>query len=284
MKTLRPTILAASLTLAVAWPFSAPWAADTPTDETLIATINGQELPLDLFRLFYFERLQQEQATNTSTFQEQAFNEFVNLVVAAQEGQRRGLDQHTEVRQALALQQIKILSNATIQSIAQERPPGDAELQEAYSLFVADAERTEYKARHILVDDEDQAKQLIAELDKGAAFAELASQHSLGPTGERGGELEWFSADQMVQPFAAALQELAPGRYTKQPVRTQFGWHVILLEETRKAQPPTFEEAKPYLVNALQRDKVAETIMNLRAAATVDLNTEVVKLKAPDAD
>ncbi|MEY6430913.1 peptidyl-prolyl cis-trans isomerase [Thioalkalicoccus limnaeus] len=284
MKTLRPTILAASLTLAVAWPIAAPWAADTPTDETLIATINGQELPLDLFRLFYFERLQQEQATNTSNFQEQAFNEFVNLVVAAQEGQRRGLDRHAEVRQALALQQLKILSNATIQSIAQEQPPSDAELQEAYRLFVADAERTEYKARHILVDDEEEAKRLIAELDKGAAFAELASRHSLGPTGERGGELEWFSADQMVQPFAAALQELAPGRYTKQPVRTQFGWHVILLEETRKAQPPTFDEARPYLVNALQRDKVAETIMNLRAAATVDLNAEVVKLKTPDAD
>lgn len=245
-----------------------------------IATINGQTYPLDLFRLFYFERMREEQAENNPAFQERVFNEFIHLVLLAQEGEQRGLDEQPQVRQALELEEMQVLSQAIQQAILQEEPPTDQELEQAYDEFVAKRDRTEYRARHILVEDEQQAQELIAKLDNGADFAALAQEHSLGPTGKEGGELDWFNADQMVKPFSDAVRQLEPGSYTAEPVRTQFGWHVIRLDETRRAQPPSLEEAKPRLRTALQRQRLAEEITALREAAEIELNEDVVKLES----
>ncbi|AGA89793.1 parvulin-like peptidyl-prolyl isomerase [Thioflavicoccus mobilis 8321] len=279
MKNPRFTALAAGLCLAIAMLAPACATEDEPSDDSVIATINGEQIPLETFRIFYFERMREEQAQNNQEFQEQVFNEFINLVVVAQEGEKRKLDEREDVRSAVQLQNMKILSTATQQTVLQDNPPTEKELKEAYDKFVAGAERTEYKASHILVADEDEAKKLIAQLDKGAEFAELAKERSLGPTGKNGGDLDWFSADQMVKPFADAIKALKPGHYTEKPVHTQFGWHVILLEETRKAQPPSFEDAKPQLVAAVQRQHLAEVVTELRKDSVVTLNTDIVKLK-----
>ncbi len=279
----RNRLFAASCLVALVSVSTAACARDAEDSaeeqNPLIATINGQALPLDLFRLFYLERLREEQAENDQAFQERAFNEFVNLVVLAQEGERRELDQREEVRNAIELQRLGILARAAQQSMVSDDPATEAELKEAYDQFVGEAQRTEYKARHILVGDEPEAKQLIKQLDKGASFADLAKKHSLGPTGKSGGELDWFHPDQMVKPFAEAVQQLEPKAYTTEPVHTQFGWHVILLEETRKAEPSSFEDAKPELAAAVQRRKLAEEVAQLRQGATVTLNTDIVKLK-----
>lgn len=257
-----------------------PKTTDEGASATHIATINDETYPLDLFRLFYFERMREEQAENNPAFQERAFNEFINLALLAQEGARRGLDEQPQVRQTLALEEMRVLSNAMQQAVLQEAPPTEKELEEAYEAFVSERDRTEYRARHILVDDEQQAKDLIGELDDGADFAALAKEHSLGPTGKEGGELDWFSAGQMVKPFSDAVRQLEPGAYTEAPIRTQFGWHVIRLDETRQAQPPSLEEAKPRLRAALQRQKLAEEITALRQAADIELNEDVVKLES----
>jgi peptidyl-prolyl cis-trans isomerase C len=205
----------------------------------------------------------------------------LSLVVAAQEGEKRDLATNPDVQTALELQRLMILSNAALQSIANDAPPTDDELKEAYEKFKEQAQRAEYKARHILVDDQAKAEALIKQLDenKGEGFDKLAKENSLGPTAEKGGDLGWFDARQMVKPFADAVGTLEPGSYTEQPVQTQFGWHVILLEDTRTAEPPTFEEAKPTLEAAVKRQKVADALNKLRQEAKVDLNQDVVKLK-----
>jgi peptidyl-prolyl cis-trans isomerase C len=279
MKT--PLPFALMLAAAAAFPVAAQEEATPAEDSTVMATINGEPYKLGLFRMFYSERLQQTGAENTPEFQQRAFNEFLNLVVASQEGTKRELQNSDDVQMALDLQRLMILSSATLQDIAAKTTPGDAELQEAYESFKEQAQRTEFKARHILVDESKKAEDLIKKLkkSKGKNFADLAKENSLGPTAEKGGDLGWFDARQMVKPFADALAELEPGSFTEQPVQTQFGWHVILLEETRQAEPPSFEEARPTLETALKREKVAAALGQLREDAQVDLNEDVVKLR-----
>lgn len=247
--------------------------------ETLIATVNGTDYRLDVFRQFYLERLQQTPGGNSPEAQERIFDEFMNLVVTSQEAVKRDLEDSREVRAALELQRIKVLSSAALTIMADELEPSEKELRETYDQLVAQAaERTEYKARHILVKDEDEAKKLIKQLNKGADFAELAREHSLGPTGKNGGDLDWFDAGKMVPPFAEAVAALKPGTYTKSPVQTQFGWHIIELEETRSPTPPSFEDAKPQITALVKRQQIAERIAEMRNNAKIDPNEDVVKI------
>lgn len=253
-----------------------------PAGDVNIAVVNGTPYSLDLFRMFFLDRMQETRHENDSAFQQQAFNEFMSMVVAAQEAERRKLIDQPAVAIALELQRLKILSNAALAAMAQEIEVTDEELKQAYEQAKKQSARTEYKARHILVKDEAEAKKLIKELDKKADFAELAKKHSLGPTAKNGGELEWFDKDQMVQPFAEAVAAMQPGTYSKEPVQTQFGWHVINLQETRTAAPPAFDEVKPQLTVMVQRQKLGERLVEMRDKAMVELNEDVVKVKPRD--
>jgi peptidyl-prolyl cis-trans isomerase C len=286
---MRKLSLALSLTaLLSAPPMLVAEEAEAPAQDanTLIATVNEKPYQLDIFRAFYNERLTQSRSQNTPEFQEQVFNEFLNLIVAAQEAEKRDLGDNREVKAAIELQRLMVLSSAVLQQIGAEAEITDAELEEAYEQFKERAKRTEYKARHILVDDKAKAEEIIVKLDKadGKGFEDLAKENSLGPTAEKGGDLGWFDARQMVKPFSDAVAKLEPGNYTDKPVQTQFGWHVILLEETRDAEPPSMEEAKPTLEAALRRQKIAEALADMRAAAKIELNTDVVKLKEDETE
>jgi peptidyl-prolyl cis-trans isomerase C len=250
-----------------------------PAGDVNIATVNGIPYSLELFRMFYMERMQETQHQNDQAFQQQAFNEFMSLVVASQEAERRKLQDDPGITTALELQRLKVLSNAAVAAMSRDIEVSDEELKKAYEQVKKQAERTEYKARHILVKDEAEAKKLIKELDKKADFAELAKKHSLGPTAKNGGELEWFDQSQMVEPFANAVATMKPGTYSKEPVQTQFGWHVIKLEETRMAEPPAFEDIKPQLTAMVQRQKIGEQLIAMRDKAMVELNEDIVKVK-----
>jgi peptidyl-prolyl cis-trans isomerase C len=273
--------------LCLAEDAAAPAAATPPAAPTNpnIATVNGVAYPLDLFRMFFVERLQETQGQNDPAFQQQAFNEFMTMVVAAQEAQKRKLQDTPEVTTALEVQRLKVLSNAALADMARGIQVSDDELKKAYDEVKKSATRAEYKARHILVKDEAEAKKIIKELDKGADFAELAKKKSDGPNGKNGGELDWFGANGVPKPFADAVAKMKPGTYTKEPVQTEFGWHIINLEETRTAEPPPFEDAKPQLTALVQRQKLGQEVAKLRDAAVVDLNEAVVKVtpKAGDA-
>ncbi|WP_295384695.1 peptidylprolyl isomerase [uncultured Thiodictyon sp.] len=274
-------LLASGLCLAEnAKPAAAPAA---PPADSNIAVVNGVAYPLDLFRAFFVERLQDTQGQATQTdpaFQQQVFNEFMTMVVAAQEAQKRKLQDQPEVAQALEVQRLKVMSNAALGAMAQDIKVTDDELKKAYEEVKKTAARTEFKARHILVKDEATAKKVIKELEKkGADFAELAKKYSEVSTAKTdGGALDWIDPNQMPKPFAEAIVKMKPGTTSSEPVQTQFGWHVINLEETRIAPPPSFEEIKPQLTAIVQRQKLAVEVNKLRDAAKVELNEEVVKV------
>jgi peptidyl-prolyl cis-trans isomerase C len=257
---------------------------DADSSDTLIATVNGTPYKLDVFRVFFIERLQGRQTNNDPAVQQQLFDEFMNLIVASQEGDRRKLEGERNVVAALELARMNVMSNAALSAMAGEIEPSEKELKDAYDRIKEQATRTEYRARHILLKDEAEAKKLIKQLDKGAKFDELAKKHSEGPTGKDGGDLGWFDPAQMVPPFAEAVTGMKPGTYTKEPVQTQFGWHIIELQETRKAEPPAFEEAKPQLAALVKRQKLGEKLTDMRNKAMVELNEEIVRLKSVGED
>ncbi len=130
---------------------------------------------------------------------------------------------------------------------------------------------TEYNARHILLESREEAENVIDLLDAGGDFASLAEEHSTGPTGPRGGQLDWFTPDRMVEPFSNAVVALEVGAYTADPVRTEFGWHVILLEDTRDRQPPGLESMRIELTTLAERQKAQAFIEGLRNSAVVEV-------------
>jgi peptidyl-prolyl cis-trans isomerase C len=149
----------------------------------------------------------------------------------------------------------------------------DSELQPEYDQFVKGYPKTtEYKAAHILVKTKEEADAIIKQLDSGTPFAQLAEEKSQDPgSAKQGGALGWFAPDQMVPEFSAAVEKLKKGEITQQPVKSQFGWHIIKLEDSRVAQPPTFAQLKTQLENQYKRTAVANLIKELRAKATIDI-------------
>jgi peptidyl-prolyl cis-trans isomerase C len=270
--------LVASGALAAEEEAEAPAPSTPVSGDTSVATINGLAIPLDMFRLYFADRLRQGNAQNTPAFQNRAFNEFVNIVVTAQDAEGNGLDKQKEIGYLLDLQRLQALSRAALQNVANTTEPTDEELQNAYDERIGKEKRTEYKARHILVKTEEEGKQVIEELKGGADFIELAKEKSLGPTGKNGGDLGWFGSDQMVKPFTEAVAAMEPGTSSSSPVQTQFGWHVILLEETRESDPPSMEQVKPELTAALQRDALSKYVADLRNAAELELNSDLIKV------
>ena len=167
----------------------------------------------------------------------------------------------------------RLLAQTFVRAQIEANPVSAAELQALYEQQYASASGIEYKARHILLQDEAAAQAVIAELDGGADFAELARARSTGPSGSAGGDLGWFEPEQMVTPFADATVQLENGRYSAAPVQTQFGWHVILREDSREAAPPAFEEVEDELTRSLHQQRVAAAITRIREATRIEVQS-----------
>ena len=199
--------------------------------------------------------------------------------VIAQEAVKEGLDRSPDVIEQLDQIRQAVLANAYVQDYMKNHPVSDAMLQTEYDRIKATITGTEYKARHILVDKEADAKDIIARLKKDpSAFAELAKEKSKDQ-GSRanGGELGWFDPRRMVPEFAAAVSKLEKGKFTLEPVKTQFGYHVILLEDSRPIQAPPLDEVKPQLSQQVQQQEVMKQMDALKAQAKI----EVVDAAAP---
>jgi peptidyl-prolyl cis-trans isomerase C len=202
---------------------------------------------------------------------EEALNTLIDRELLYQEALTKGMDKKPEVIQELNDQRRSMLANVAITDMLQAQPVTDEELHKVYQERILDKKLTEYKARHILVKTEGEAKDIIAQLDKGADFSALAKAKSIDSgSGAKGGELGWFSASQMVPEFSKATAALKKGKYTETPVKSQFGWHVIMLEDSRPVKPPTFDELKPRLEGVVQNERVSAYVNSLRQKAKIE--------------
>ena len=193
--------------------------------------------------------------------------------VIAQEAVKEGLDRSPDVIEQLDQIRQAVLANAYVQDYMKNHPVTDAMLQTEYDRIKATMSGTEYKARHILVDKEADAKDIIARLKKDpGSFAKLAMEKSKDQGSKaNGGELGWFDPRRMVPEFTAALSKLEKGKFTLEPVKTQFGYHVILLEDSRPIQPPPMEEVKPQLSQQLQQQEVIKQMDTLKTQAKIEV-------------
>jgi peptidyl-prolyl cis-trans isomerase C len=235
----------------------------------VMATVNGKALTQPVFEAYAAQRRAASpggEASDDATI----LDELINLELMRQEGIKQGLEARPAVAALLEQQQRAVLARAAIQDFTTTNPVTDEMAKQLYDTQLG-APGKEYKASHILVETQDEAVAVIAELDGGADFAELAKSKSTGPSGPSGGQLGWFAPAQMVPPFSAAAAQLEKGSYTRDPVETQFGWHVILLEDSRESTPPSFDELKDRLKLAMANKRLQQHLQEVRAAADITI-------------
>lgn len=192
-------------------------------------------------------------------------NKLNTVVLLAREAKKAGLDKTPEVKTQIELTTDGALANAYIGDWLKKNPVPDADLHKEYDAIKAQRGDKEYDVRHILVDKESDAKEIIAELQNGAKFADLAKARSKDPgSKDKGGELGWSSPANFVKPFGDAIKSLPKGKFSAEPVHTQFGWHVIEVEDVRDAKFPTFDEVKPQLEEHARSAWIEKHIADLR--------------------
>lgn len=244
--------------------------AAVPAPETVIATVNGQDITqadLETAQVSLeaqFARLPQDQRRAAT------LSALIELKLVAAEAEKEKLDQQPDFKKEMAFLRDRALHNAFVE----KKIAGaitDEEVRARYDKEIAAATPVnEVHARHILVKTKEEAEKIIGELDKGADFEKLAAEHTTDPSGKSsGGDLGYFGPGQMVPEFEKAAFALGVGEYTKEPVQTQFGWHVIKVEDRRETQPPSLEEARPQIEKELSQELVRDFLSDLRGNAEI---------------
>jgi peptidyl-prolyl cis-trans isomerase C len=250
--------------------------------EDAIASVNGQYISKKTLEDLEKDLAQRSGGQAPAFPKEKLVDELVQREVLVQDALKKKLDESPEVVAQLDAAKKAILTQASLQAYLKANPISDADIKKEYDSKIGGANATEYKASHILVKAEDEAKKLIAELDKGAKFAALANKHSLdAKDSQNGGDLGWFNPSQMVAPFSEAVAKLEKGKYSKEPVKTQFGYHIILREDSRKQAAPPLEAVKEQLTPMLQREKIQKMVEDLRKQAKVEILLPKEAPKAP---
>src|SRR5215471_4777854 len=231
-------------------------------------TVNGKTIPKSRLDFIVKQRSAQGQPDNEQTRQ-MIMDNLITQEVVAQEADRKGIAKGSDVRIQLDLVRQQVLAQALIQDYLKTHPIKDEETLAEYNRLKAARGDKEYKARHILVDKEPEAKEIIAQLKKGAKFEDLAKQSKDPGSKDKGGELDWSSPGTYVKPFADALTKLEKGKFTETPVQTQFGYHVIQLDDVRTQPFPAYEAVKTQLQSRLQEQEVHKYVSELRAKAKI---------------
>lgn len=252
---------AASLALAIALPVQ----AQELTARSVVATVNGQEITLGNMLAIRSSLPEQYQSLPDDVLWDGILDQIVQQTVLSQDEKAK---ETLRVTAALENERRALLAAEVVGAVAAESISDDA-IQAAYDAEYANAEMgKEFNASHILVETEEEAAALIEELNGGADFAQLAKDKSTGPSGPNGGELGWFGPGMMVEPFQQAVEGMAEGDVSE-PVQTQFGWHVILLNETRNMEAPSLDDVRDELTLKVQQEAVKTYVEDKVAAAEV---------------
>jgi peptidyl-prolyl cis-trans isomerase C len=241
-----------------------------PAAKPAIATVNGVPVPQSRADLLMQQQLQRGGA-DTEQMRGMVREELVNREIIMQEAQKSGIAKQPEVQTQLDMARQEILVSAYLRDWVRKHPVTEAEVQKEYERAKAQHGDKEYKARHILVETEDQAKSLIAELKKGGKFDDLAAKNSKDTgSAQRGGDLDWNVPATYDKQFSEAMVKLEKGKYTDTPVRTRFGFHIIQLDDVRPARFATLAELKPRIQQVLAQGKIEGLVKELRAKAKIE--------------
>ena len=262
---MKRILIQASLVLLAATLGVSPAFAAASSSGGTVATVNGKAIPKSRADALIASAGTQGRP-DSETLRKQVRDELITRELLVQEAQKKGYDKRAEV----LLSQQQVLISAYLNDYVRSHPVSDDAVKKQYETFRAVAGDKEYKARHILVEKEDEAKDIIARLKKGEKFDDLAKQSKDPGSKDKGGDLDWATPNNYVKPFADALVKLEKGKTTDAPVQSPFGWHVIRLDDTRQFTPPAIDEVKPQILQNLQGQLVKQHIQELREKAKVE--------------
>jgi len=235
-----------------------------------IAIVNGKAVPKSRAEALTQQLIRSGRPV-TPEVEDQIKEEVIAREIFMQEAQKLGLDASSDFKDQMELARQTIMIRELFMGFQKKNPVTDQEIKSEYDKFVAANGGKEYHARHILVEKEDQAKAIVASLKKGAKFEEIAKKQSKDPgSGSKGGDLDWAAPSNFVKEFSDAMVALKKGQFTEQPVKTQFGYHIIRVDDVRDAQIPKFEEVKPQIAQQLQQQKMTNYQQDLRTKAKVE--------------
>jgi peptidyl-prolyl cis-trans isomerase C len=275
-QSFRMTRLAA-LSLAVAAaacnkaPPEKPAAQPAAPAVAPVATVDGAAISRQVYD-FYAKNVAQKALSELDADQKnQILDSLVSSQILANFAIKNGLDKDADIAPQLEIQRMRLLADAATQKYLKDKEPTEQEMRVEYENAITSMDKTEYRARHILVATLPLAKELTAKIKAGAKFEEIAKKNS-SDTGSaaKGGELPPFTADRMVKPFSDAVKRLKKGEITAEPVQSQFGWHIIQLLGTGEVTPPTFEQAKQQLARAVLQKKLQGYVDELKKTAKIE--------------
>jgi peptidyl-prolyl cis-trans isomerase C len=268
-----PTVAAAGLMLtacAKGQQSAAPAATDTPVAAP-VAIVNGTAIPRTDYDAFMKNILQGKPATDLTAEQKgQVLDELITMQLVSAQAVKDGLDKDPDVAANLDILRMRVLSDGESQKYLKDKEPTDAELHAEYESAIASMDKTEYHARHILVPTKEKAEQLIKKIKGGAKFEDVAKAESTDNSKTSGGDLGWFTTSRMVKPFGDAVKSLKKGEMTPEPVQTQYGWHIIQLEDTRDVAPPPFEQVKAQVQKGVVQKKLLAYVEELKKNAKIE--------------
>lgn len=242
---------------------------DTAKSAGAVATVNGKAIPKNRSDALANAQTAQGQP-DSEELRKAIREELIRREILVQEAQKKGFDKKSEIQGQMDLARQGVLINAYLGDYVRTHPVTDEALKREYDSIKQQLGDKEYKARHILVEKEDDAKEIIAKLKKGEKFEDLAKQSKDPGSKDRGGDLGWAAPSSYVKPFSEAMIKLSKGTFTEAPVKTDFGYHVILLEDSRELKLPPVDEAKAQLSQRLQQQMVEKHVMELRGKAKVE--------------
>ena len=240
-----------------------------PLGEESVATIDGIPIQTTLFNYYARARLQKDVVLLTDEEYDGLLQELVEFRLLTRSAEAQGLSDQEELAAQLEIYRLQTLSRVMASNYLEENPTTEAELQSAYQKNLPQLSGRQFKARHILVDEENEAREIIEELQQGADFQELARTRSTGPSGPNGGDLGWFTPDSMVAPFANAASSMEVGTFSVEPVETRFGWHVILLEDSSDQQPPGLDAVRDEMTSLVEQEKIRVFLDSLQLTAEI---------------
>lgn len=242
-------------------------AAVIAANAQTIKTVNGEPIDSAVLDVYIQNRVNKPIDQVTPQERDALAAELTDIYLLSTQESTRELENDPKVAAQIELQKRGVLAQAAAERFLAENQPTEEEIQAEYQEQVKLAPPVQYKARHILVETQAAAQEIIQQLEQGANFEELAKQESTGPSGPKGGDLGWFSPDQMVKPFSDAVTQLEDGGYTREPVQTEFGWHVIKREDSRQTEPPTLASVRDALTQSVQQKKFQAHLDRLRQEA-----------------
>ena len=246
-------------------PAPAPKAAAPKAAPAAPASTEKQLYSQGQYDVLLKERLAQG-GQDTPEIRNAVKEELNTRELLAREAKKQGVDKNADVKTQMDLASQTVLVRAYVTDWVKKNPVPESDLKKEYEAIKGQIGDKEYKVRHILVEKEDEAKEIVTELQKGAKFDELAKARSKDPgSKEKGGDLDWNAPANFVKPFGDAMKATPKGKFTAQPVQTQFGWHVIEVDDVRDAKVPGFEEVKPQLQQRLQAQWLDRYFKDLRA-------------------